>query len=133
MIKLIKRLIFNILGLKNYLRILQRTYLFLYKAGLLKFNPTYEYHYFIKHLINQGDVIIDIEANLGYYSFLFAKWTGGSGKVLAVEPIKVYNEIFNEQAKKYKNITLFPYALGTEEKTVELVSSPHTGFLRTRQ
>ena len=131
MIKLIKRLIFKFLGLKNYLRILQRTYLFLYNTGLLKFTSTYQYHYFVKHLINKGDVIIDIGANLGYYSLLFARWTGDSGKVFSVEPVKVYNEIFNEQAKKYKNITLYPYALGTEEKTVELVSSPHTGFLST--
>ena len=131
MIKIIKRLIFKILGLKNYLRILQRTYFLLYRIGILKYNSTYEYHYFVKHLIDDGDVIIDIGANLGYYSLLFAKWTGGSGKVFAVEPIAIYNEIFNEKAKKYKNITLYSYALGAEEKTVELVSSPQTGFLST--
>jgi len=85
----------------------------------------------VKHLIDNGDVIIDIGANLGYYSFLFARWTGDSGKVFAVEPIVVYNKIFNEKAKKIKNITLYPYALGAEEKTVELVSSPQTGFLST--
>ena len=82
-------------------------------------------------MINEGDVVIDIGANLGYYSFIFARWAGDSGKVFAVEPIAVYNEIFNEKAKKYKNITLYPYALGAEEKTVELVSSPQTGFLST--
>lgn len=131
MIKQIKRFIFKTLGLKNYLRVLQRTYFLLYRTGLLRYNSTYAYHYFVKHLINEGDVIIDIGANLGYYSFLFARWTGDSGKVLSVEPIVVYNEIFNEKAKKFKNITLYPYALGAEEKTVELVSSPQTGFLST--
>jgi len=131
MIKFIKRFIFKTLGLKNYLRILQKTYFLSYRTGLLRLNSTYSYHYFVKHLINEGDVIIDIGANLGYYSFLFAQWTGDLGKVFAVEPIAVYNEIFNEKAKKYKNITLYPYALGAEEKTVELVSSPQTGFLST--
>jgi len=131
MIRSIKRLIFKTLGLKNYLRILQRSYFLLYRTGVLKYSSTYEYHYFVKRLIKKGDVIIDIGANLGYYSFLFARWSGHSGKVFAVEPIIVYNEIFNEKAKKYKNITLYPYALGAEEKMVELVSSPHTGFLRT--
>jgi len=129
--KLVKRLIFKTLGLKNYLRILQRVYFFLYRLGVLKYISAYDYHYFVKHLINEGDFIIDIGANLGYYSFLFAKWTGDSGKVFAVEPIKVYNEIFNKKAKKYNNITLYPYALGDEEKKVELVSSPQTGFLST--
>jgi FkbM family methyltransferase len=131
MIKKVKLFIFKTLGLKNYLRILQRSYFLLYWTGLLKYNSTYSYHYFIKHLINKGDVIIDIGANLGYYSFLFAKFTGDSGKVFAVEPIVIYNEVFKEKSKKYKNITLYPYALGAEEKTVELVSSSHTGFLNT--
>ena len=131
MTKQIKRFIFKTLGLTNYLRILQRTYFLFYRTGVLKFNPSYSYHYFVKHLIDKGDVILDIGANLGYYSFLFSRWTGDSGKVYSVEPIVVYNKIFNEKAKKYKNITLYPYALGAEEKTVELVSSPQTGFLST--
>ena len=124
MIKLIKYLIFKLLGFKNYLRITQRTYLFLYKTGFLKFNSNYEYHYFVKHLINKGDVIIDIGANLGHYSLLFARWTGDSGKVISIEQIKTYNEIFNEQAIKHRNITLYPYILSSEEETVESASLP---------
>jgi FkbM family methyltransferase len=131
MTKYIKRFIFKALGLTNYLRILQQTYFLLYRTGLLKYNSTYDCHYFVRHLINKGDVILDIGANLGYYSCLFARWTGASGRVYAVEPIEVYNKIFNEKARKYRNITLYPYALGAEEKTVELVSSPQTGFLST--
>ena len=131
MTKYIKRFLFKTLGLKNYLRVLQRTYFLLYRIGLLKHNSNYAYHYFIKHMINEGDVILDIGANLGYYSFLFSRWTGNSGKVLAVEPIAVYNEIFNEKAKKHKNITLYTCALGAETKEVELVSSFQTGFLST--
>jgi FkbM family methyltransferase len=91
----------------------------------------YSLHYFVKTLIKKGDVIIDIGANLGYYSFLFAKWTGLAGKVYAVEPVRIYNKIFLEKARKYPNIQLYPYALGVEEKTIELVSSPQTGYLRT--
>ena len=131
MIRQIKRFIFKTLGLINYLRILQRVYFLLYRTGLLRFSPIYSYHYFVKHLIDKGDVVIDIGANLGYYSFLFARWAGDSGKVFSVEPIAVYNTVFNEKAKKYKNITLYPYALGAEEKTVHLVSSPQTEFLNT--
>jgi FkbM family methyltransferase len=131
MIKQIKRFIFKALGLENYLRILQRSYFLLYKTRLLKVSNIYAYHYFVKHLINEGDTIIDIGANLGYYSILFAHWAGASGKVFAVEPVAVYNKIFNEKAKKYKNIVLYSYALGAEEATVELVSSPQIGFLRT--
>jgi FkbM family methyltransferase len=82
-------------------------------------------------LIKKGDTVIDIGANLGYYSFLFAKWTGVSGKVFSVEPIAVYNRIFSEKGRKYPQVVLYPYALGREEKAVELVSSPATGRLHT--
>jgi len=131
MVQFFKLFIFKTFGLKNYLRILQRTFFLFYRTGFLKFNPIYSCHYFVKHLIDKGDIIIDIGANLGYYSFLFARWTGDSGKVHAVEPIAVYNEIFKEKAKKYRNITLYPYALGEEEKTVQLVTSSQNGYLST--
>ncbi|MDH8702626.1 FkbM family methyltransferase [Dysgonomonadaceae bacterium PH5-43] len=126
----VKRFVYRNAGMKNYLRLMQKGYFFAYNLGMLKNNPDYSYHYFVKSLIKEDDVIVDIGANLGYYSILFAKWAP-SGKVYSVEPIKIYNEIFNEKAKKYSNITLYPYALGTEEKVVELVSSPQSGYLNT--
>ena len=131
MISKFKKIFFRSLSLENYLRLLQRSYFILYKAGILRFSSTYIYHYFVKKLINKGDVVIDIGANLGYYSMLFADWTGPSGKVYAVEPVPVYNKIFNEIANKHNNIVLYPYALGAEEKTIEMVSSPNKGYLST--
>jgi FkbM family methyltransferase len=131
MTKQLKKLIFKTVGLKNYLRILQQGYFFAYKTGLLKGSKAYSYHYFVKNLIEEGDVVIDIGANLGYYSILFAQWVGTSGKVFSVEPIAIYNAIFNEKAKKQANITLYPYALGLEEKTISMVSSPEEGVLNT--
>lgn len=127
----IKRLIFKALSLESYLRLIQRSYFLAYDTGVLKLSKDYSYHYYIKRLIRKGDVVIDIGANLGYYSILFARWTGVAGKVHSVEPIRIYNQLFLEKARKYKNIQLYPYALGTEEKTIEMVSSPHTGYLRT--
>ena len=124
----IKKLIYRSVSCENYLRILQRSYFILYKTGVLKFDSKFDCHYFVRNLIKKGDVIIDIGANLGYYSILFAKWAGTTGKIYSVEPITVYNKIFNEKAKKYRQITLYPYALGEEEKEVELVNH---GYLRT--
>ena len=108
MTKIIKRLIIKTLGLKNYLRFLQRTYFLLYSTGVLKYNSSYEYHYFVKHLIDEGDVIIDIGANLGYFSFLFAKWAGKSGRIYAFEPVAVYNEVIKERVNRYNNIQIYP-------------------------
>jgi FkbM family methyltransferase len=104
------------------LRLLQRSYFALYKIGWLKSNPDYAWHYYAKNLIRKGDVILDIGANLGYYSILFARWTGKTGRVYSVEPIALYNLIFNEKARRYPWITLYPYALGLEEKTIQMVA-----------
>jgi FkbM family methyltransferase len=131
MIKKIKEFLYRRLGLEGYLRFVQRGYFLAYNLGLLRGNETYAIHYFAKTLIKPGDVIIDLGANLGYFSILFAKWTGAKGKVFSVEPIEIYNRIFNEQARKYKNITLLPYALGLEEKPIELVTSPASDSLNT--
>jgi FkbM family methyltransferase len=128
---MIKRNLYTYLSRDNYLRILQRSYFFLYGLGLLKFNHKFAYHYYAKNLIKKGDTVIDIGANLGYYSILFARWVGNKGKVYSVEPVSIYNKIFEERARKYSNITLFPYALGSEEKNVELVSVVASGYLRT--
>ena len=131
MVKAIKRIIFRSLSMENYLRILQRVYFFAYNTGILRFSSNFKYHYYARKLIKKGDTVIDIGANLGYYSILFAKWVGNAGRVFSVEPIAIYNKIFNEKAKKHANITLYSYALGVEEKIVELVSSTQTGYLNT--
>jgi len=127
----IKKILYSNLSCDNYLRVLQRSYFLLYRLGFLKFNRKFAYHYYAKKLINKGDTVIDIGSNLGYYSILFAKWVGTTGKVYSVEPVSIYNKIFEERAQKYGNITLLPYALGNEEKDVELVSVIASGYLRT--
>ncbi|KJR40614.1 FkbM family methyltransferase [Candidatus Magnetoovum chiemensis] len=40
----------------------------------------------LKELINEKDVILDMGANIGYYTLIFAKCTGNKGKVFAFEP-----------------------------------------------
>ncbi len=127
----IQKFLFRHLSLETYLRLLQRSYFLLYKIGILRWSKAYMYHYYVRKLIKHGDTVLDIGANLGYYSILFAKWVGRSGHVYSVEPIQIYNQIFNEKARRYGNITLYPYALGQEEKTIQMVSSPNVGYLRT--
>lgn len=131
MIAALKRWIYRMLSQENYLRLLQRSYFFLYGTGLLRLDPNYRYHYGVKRLIRRGDVILDIGANLGYYAIPFARWTGPRGAVHAVEPMEIYNRIFDEKARKYPWITLYPYALGPEDKPVEMVTELQGGYLHT--
>lgn len=129
--KACKRLLFKALSLENYLRFLQRSYFALYRLGILRMSGNYAHHYFVKRFINRGDVVVDIGANLGYYSILFAGWVGRQGRVYSVEPVAIYNRIFGEQSARFPQITLYPYALGLQEKEMIMVESPHTGYLCT--
>ncbi len=111
---LIKRILFKIFGLKNYLKIVSSAFFFFYKTGLLKGSPVISHHYFVRNLIHEGDFIIDIGANLGYYSVIFAELTGNTGRVFSVEPVTTFREVLVRNTRKYKNIEIVPYALGKE-------------------
>ena len=131
MIKTIKKAAFRILGTERYLKLMQKGFFLSYKLGILRNNPSYSYHYFDRNLIREGDCVLDIGANLGYYSKLFSKWVGKTGKVYAVEPIRLYNKIFEYGIKDMSNITLYPYALGKEEAQITLVTKSSNGYLNT--
>jgi len=131
MLRKLKKTAYQILGLKNYLRLMQTGFYLAYKTGILKNSEEYKYHYFDRKLIKKGDTIIDIGANLGYYSILFSRWTEKNGKVYAVEPIKLYNEVFDKFTRRCSNIILLPYALGKEEKSTCLVMSSQSGYFST--
>lgn len=40
----------------------------------------------LKHLVKPGAVMLDVGANIGYFSLLCAKWMGGEGVVHSFEP-----------------------------------------------
>ena len=129
--KTIKRFLFKILGKENYLKLLNKGFFFLYHTGLLRFTEEYRYHYFVKKLIKPGDTVVDIGANLGYFTKLFSTWAGQNGKVIAIEPVPLYNKIIRWASGSRKNITFYPFALGRENKKIFLVTPDHFGYLRT--
>ena len=79
-----------------------------------------EYNYgetdLFQQMIREGDVVVDVGANIGCHTMTFAKIVGPSGMVLAFEPQKpVYNLLcgtvgLNEQW----HVNTYPYALGAE-------------------
>jgi FkbM family methyltransferase len=65
-----------------------------------------------------GDVFLDIGASIGTHSILMAKYLGASGRVIAFEPEpNSYGRFLaNIALNQLSNITVFPLALGEEEK-----------------
>lgn len=119
----IRRFLFIIFGLDRYLRIIRTAYFPIFKTGLLRRNQVYDWHYFVKNLIRKGDVIIDIGANMGYYSFIFSRLVGNSGKVYSVEPVPPLVKQLRKQLMRQKNVRILPFALGDKKGKV-LLSMP---------
>jgi FkbM family methyltransferase len=129
--KRIKKIIFKLLGINLYLKLLHKGFRYAYWSGLLKKDYIYKYHYFDYHFIREGDHILDIGANLGYYTTLFSKWVGQKGKVYAVEPVTPFFKTLQWATKKCENVVLYNYALGAEEKETMLITPGRFGYLRT--
>ncbi len=127
----INKILYKSLNQHNYLKFLNSSFLAFYKTGLLKNNPKYQYHYFARNLVSAGDTVIDLGANLGYYSNLFEQWVGPQGKLYAVEPVLPFNDILQWRLGNKKHVTILPYALGTQEKDITLVIPKNLSYLST--
>lgn len=124
--KIIKRILFKLLGVETYLYVISNAFFFLYRYGFLRRNSTFYCHYFVEKLIKKGDHIIDIGANLGYYTVLFSRLTGKEGKVYSVEPVTVFRRILNKHIRKLKNVKVIPYALGSKNDETVKMGIPQT-------
>ncbi len=115
-----RRLLFKWLSFESYLTLISKSYLLSFNLGLLKNNRLYDYPYFFDKIVGEGDVCIDIGANLGYISVPLAKIVGDQGKVYSVEPVKPILSVLRRNTKGFNNIEIYPYALGTENKRIKL-------------
>jgi len=83
----------------------------------------------IKEIIKEGDTVIDVGANIGYYTLFFRSLVGDKGKIIAFEPEKNNFAILkkNVEINNFKNIELYNYALGSENKKVKMILSDKIG------
>ena len=121
--ELMKLFLFKTLSFEHYLYALSKMYFLSYDLGLLKKYPLYKYHYFLKSVIKNKETVIDIGANLGYFSIYFSRWVGAEGIVYAVEPVESVRKVLTKNAKKTKNIRIIPYALGEYNKDIEIANT----------
>lgn len=84
----------------------------------------------VKKTVKEGWTVVDIGANIGYYSLLLSKLVGRSGKVIAFEPDKTNVQTLkrNIRTNKIKNIIVESLAVSDHTGTATLyVSDSHSG------
>ena len=120
--KLFHRLLYRLLPLGGYLRVVSRMF-FIYRAlGIGRRGRALEYNYHLPQLVGQGATAIDIGANLGYYTRPLSEIVGKEGRVYAVEPVPVIFDVLKRNVAGRENVTLLNYALGSEERTIEMAN-----------
>lgn len=130
MIFQLKKILYRILPESSYLRWLHRGFYFLFWIGALKKDERFKFHYMVKKLIESNYTVLDIGANLGYFSRNFSDLTK-NGKVISIEPVRPFFETLQYFLGSRKNLTLFNYALGQEEGTITMVMPTSNGLMRT--
>lgn len=123
----------------------------LYKFGELIYKKAYELYQpvyffwkgrtdkekinFLKEYIKPGMTIVDVGANIGFYSRFFLKTVGEKGKLYAFEPDQTNFKHLTSNIGKFKNavannvavsdksgkIKLYRYALNVEFKTYDMM------------
>ena len=120
--KLFHRLLYRLLPLEGYLRVVSRMF-FLYRAlGIGRKGRALEYNYHLPQLVGRGATAIDIGANLGYYTCPLSAIVGDEGRVYAVEPVPVIFDVLKRNVAGCNNVTLLNYALGEDERTIEMAN-----------
>ena len=109
----------------NYVEINgQKMYLDSSDSLRLSINNTYEEFEteIVKKIIKSGDIVLDIGANIGYYTLIFAKLVGNSGKVFSFEPEPTNYELLqkNIMINEYTNVDFFRKAVSNSNQTTKL-------------
>ena len=76
-------------------------------------------------VIKQGDVVLDIGANIGYYVLIESQLVGANGKVYAVEPVQGNVEVLkkNLRLNNVKNVETFQLAMGERNEKSQIYVS----------
>lgn len=131
----IHKLLYKILPLESYLRVVSRLFFLCHRFGIGRYNPATEYVYHLSQLVGRGATAIDIGANLGYYARPLSRLVGSEGRIFAVEPVPPILRVLRRNLHGCRNVEIMPYALGTEQREIRMGndSARTTGYFGTGQ
>lgn len=87
----------------------------------------------VRRIVKQGDFVLDIGANIGYYTILFSKIVGASGKVIAFEPTKHFGDVLkkNIEANQVENVEVFDIGLSNRNQDLVIDIGPSSATLHS--
>ena len=130
MIVRIKKILYRILPTSLYLACMQHGFFILFDLGILKSDERFKFHYATKKLIKEGDVLLDIGANLGYFSKLFAR-KNTKGTLYSIEPIPMFFNRLKVILSSYSHVKLIHAALGASHGNLHMIMPVQQGVMRT--
>lgn len=79
----------------------------------------------VKKVVKPGNIVVDIGAHIGYYTLIFAKLVGPTGKVFAFEPDPENFSLLkkNIEMNGYKNVILVQKAVADKNSKIKLYLS----------
>jgi FkbM family methyltransferase len=89
-----------------------KRHLMFWSGGLARFEPATVR--VLRAAVAPGDVVLDVGANIGFFTTLFSRWVGNAGRVLAIEP-EPENQVLltqNLQSNGCGNVTVCGCAVG---------------------
>lgn len=85
-------------------------------------NPEPETVAFFKKNLKHGDHVVDVGANIGYYTLQFSHLVGDAGKVVAFEPSPAAFSLLTKATQGFKNVELCNKGVHSRHDTLRLYS-----------
>jgi len=76
----------------------------------------------VKSLVKEGNIVLDVGANIGYYSVILSKLVGKQGKVICFEPTDRFGKVLrqNIEANNLQNIELIKSGLSDKAQELDI-------------
>lgn len=130
MLRFLKQLLYRALPTSWYLAVMQRGFFLLFDLHILSCDGKFKFHYAAKKLIREDDIVVDIGANLGYFSKVFAR-CNRLGKLYALEPIPDFYQRLKHLLRSFNQVEVIHAALGAKDGILPMVMPVQRGVLRT--
>lgn len=104
-----------------------RRHVMFWSQGLAQFEPSSVKA--IRAAVCQGDHVLDVGANIGFFSTLLSRWVGDEGRVLAIEPEPENCKFLrgNLESNRCRNVTICECAAAASAGVSEFSIDEATG------